>query len=343
MNSPRLTARIALILVCLPMVGCAQPQPVTFVEHETKIDVLIGNKLFTSYVHALNPDTPLLAKGRIVAKPVLFPVYSPSGTMMTRGYPFLKVDGEKQDHPHHMGVYFTIDIAKHGSEAGGNFWGNSQKPLPAIKHIEVTEKKPGRGQGTLSTTMHWVGSSARILLEEKRTMVFRALDKSNQYAIDMTSTLTAQDKQVVITDTKEGMLAVRVAPWLKEKDGTGRYLSSNGEQTEKNVWGKRAKWMRLQGQKDSQDYGIAILNHPDSTNYPTYWHARGYGCFSANPLGQGAFQKGRKAANPQNLNLTLNPGQSALFKHRLLFYEGEKSQDQLESEFKAYVSMQKGE
>ena len=43
--------------------------------------------------------------------------------------------------------------------------------------------------------------------------------------------------------------------------------------------------MGLTGTVDGKPVTIAILNHPSSTNYPTYWHARGYGLFAANPIG----------------------------------------------------------
>ncbi len=326
-------SRILVSLCVLSMSGICMGLPeVSFETHVNRIDVNIGGKLFTSYVHQIDPGQPLIAKNRVLAKPVLFPVYSPSGIMLTRAYPFLKKQGESSDHPHHMGVYFTIDINK------DKFWANSQKPLPAIKHVSVDVMEPGFGQGTLSTTLRWIASDGEALLEEQRIMVFRVLDGGRQYAIDASMTLKALDQKVVFSDTKEGMMAVRVAPWLKEEGGTGQYLSAHGERQEKNVWGKRAKWMRLQGQCQGKTYGIAIFNHPASTNYPTYWHARGYGCFSANPLGQGAFQKGKKVATPQYLNLTLMPGESALFKHRLAFYEGAQAQAQLEQTFSHYVS-----
>ena len=324
--------RYLLCLIGVMSQICLGAPRVDFVEHDNRIDVNIGGKLFTSYVHALDPDKSLLAKGRLCAKPVLFPVYSPSGTMLTRAFPFLAKEGESRDHPHHMGVYFTIDINK------DNFWGNSQKPLPAIKHMAVNRMESGPGQGTLYTTSHWIGADGTPMLEEKRVMVFRVLDEGTEYAIDVSIILTALSDKVVFSDTKEGMMAVRVAPWLKEEGGTGQYLSSNGDHTEKNVWGKRAKWMRLQGQLQDRTYGIAIFNHPTSTNYPTYWHARGYGCFSANPLGQGAFQKGHKVAKPEYLNLTLAKGQSASFKHRLSFYEGAQAKAQLDQTFDSYAA-----
>jgi hypothetical protein len=159
----------------------------------------------------------------------------------------------------------------------------------------------------------------------------------DRYIIDFDMTLTAADGPVVFGDTKEGMFAIRVAPFLKEKGGSGEYLSSNGDKTEKNVWGKRAKWVRLQGKQGEKSLGIAILNHPKSTNYPTYWHARGYGLFSANPLGQFAFQKGRKEENPKPFRLTLQPGKSAAFKFRVIVYEGDPTAQELEKQYKEWT------
>lgn len=165
-------------------------------------------------------------------------------------------------------------------------------------------------------------------------MVFRPGE--NEYAIDFSLELTAQDTEVVFSDTKEGMFAIRVAHWLRENE-TGEYLSSNGDRTEKNVWGRRARWVRLEGEKDEKTIGIAIFNHPASVNYPTYWHARGYGLFAANPLGQYAFEKGRKQANPQPFQLTLQPGQSAHFGFSLVVYEGHRTKEQLQQQFERFA------
>ena len=211
-----------LVLTLLAAVSGAAAPKVEFVEHANRIDVMVAGRLFTSYVHAIDPARPMFRKDRVLAKPILFPVYSPSGVIVTRGYPLMDIPGEAQDHPHHMGVYFTIDINEE------HFWGNSSKPLPRIEHKKVTEIKSGAGSGTLSTIAHWVGSDGKGMLEETRQMVFIA-DKKGQYAIDFTICLKALDKKIVFGDTKEGMMAIRVAPWLKEKGGTGRYLSSEGK------------------------------------------------------------------------------------------------------------------
>ena len=330
-----MVARRILTVGAVVLVALAAPLAVAgevaFVKHANRIDVTVDGKLFTSYMYQVDPAKPMVAKGIVLTKPILFPVYSPSGTMMTRGYPLLDVPGEAKDHPHHMGVYFTVDVNDE------HFWGNSTQALPKIEHKEVTEMTSGSGRGVLAAVAHWIGKDGKVMFEETRRMVFIA-EKNDEYAIDLAITLKAVDKEVTIGDTKEGMMAVRVAPWLQEEGGTGRYLSSEGQEAEKGVWGKRARWMRLQGQTDGKTYGVTILNHPDSVNYPTYWHARGYGCFTANALGQGAFQTSHKEPDAKNLDLTLKPGESACFKHRMIFYEGPRTADQVEAEFKDYTA-----
>ncbi|MHC4530945.1 MAG: putative oxidoreductase C-terminal domain-containing protein [Planctomycetota bacterium] len=291
---------------------------INFVQGEKRIDVMVGGKLFTSYRY----DEGL-------TKPVLFPVMSPSGIAVNRGFPLERVEGESEDHPHHVGVFFTYDEV---NEEG--FWNNMTSP-PQIKHVKVVEMASGQGDGKLSTVMQWVGKKGEVLLEEEREMVFHAGE--SEYAVDFNIELTAQDEKVVFGDTKEGMFAIRVAEWLKEDGGSGRYVSSEGDRQEKNIWGKRARWVCLEGEKEGRAVGIAIFNHPESVNYPTYWHARGYGLFSANPLGQYAFEKGRGVEKLEALNLTLEVGESANFRFRMVVYEGEKTSAELEGEFEEFV------
>ena len=311
---------------------------VEFVKSDRKINVMIGQKHFTTYLYGGEPYKLLEGADKrdhgFLAKPVLFPVYTPSGIMVNRGYPLMKVPGETVDHPHHVGVFFTY--GSEGEINGEDFWGNTSAP-PEIKHIKVTEMKGGAEKGTLSTVAHWIGKSGKVLLEENRTMVFSS--GKDEYTIDFTIYLTAQDEKVVFGDTKEGMFAIRVAPWLQENTGTGRYLSSDGNESPvgENIWAKRARWVRLEGEKDGKVVGVAILNHPKSVNYPTYWHARDYGLFAANPLGQLAFQKGRKLENPQACNFTLQSGQSGLFKFRMIIYEGARTKEQIEQQFKNFT------
>jgi len=297
-------------LIPLFVSACAAGADIKFVQDTNKIDILIGGNLFTTYRY-----------GSEQTKPILYPVKSPSGVALTRNFPFENIPGESNDHPHHAGIFFTYDKVNNDG-----FWNNRISP-PQIKHIKTTKMENGQ----LSTISQWVGKSGKTLLKEKRDMVFSA--EPNQYAIDFNITLTAQDEKIVFGDTKEGMFAIRVADWLSENKGTGKYLDSDGNTGEPNIWGKKAAWVRLEGTKDGKTIGIAIFNHPASACFPTYWQARGYGLFSANPLGQLDFLKGRNVENPKPLNFTLYPGQSALFRFRMIIYEGQKSAENIEREF----------
>jgi hypothetical protein len=166
-------------------------------------------------------------------------------------------------------------------------------------------------------------------------MVFRAA-AADRTEIDFTITLKAIDQDITVTDTKEGMFAVRVAQWMIEKQ-TGRYLNANGDTMEAGVWGKRANWVRLQGEKDGKKYGIAILSHPKGVNSPTWWHARGYGLFSVNALGQLDFEKERKAPSPTPFNLTIKSGQKALFRYRVVLYDGDMDKAKIDDLYREFT------
>src|SRR5437763_15502651 len=83
---------------------------------ENKIDIFIGGKLFTSFLY---PDT--------LEKPVLYPVHSANGTVVTRGFPLNPKPGDPTDHPHHIGIWFNFENVN-----GLDFWNNSYA-IPAAK------------------------------------------------------------------------------------------------------------------------------------------------------------------------------------------------------------------
>jgi hypothetical protein len=307
-------------------------QQISFIQKENQLDVMADDNLLVSYWYSQH-----------LSKPILYPVMTPSGHQVTRDFPFKEVTGESHDHPHHTGVSFTYGSS--GEVNGQSFWANphdrtpltSDIKLPQIRQIEVVDMKEGKGRASLKTINHWVNHHARPILAENRLMEFYARD--NEYIIDFTINLSAIDTVVTFEDTKEGMFAIRVADWLAEdangtrEKSTGVFENAEGEMTEKNIWAKRSSWVRLEGERDGKGVGVTIMHHPESLNYPTYWHARGYGCFAANPIGQFDYQKGRNLDNPQHRTLVLQPGESALFKFRMVIYEGTRSKDDIDKEF----------
>jgi hypothetical protein len=140
-------------------------------------------------------------------------------------------------------------------------------------------------------------------------------------------------------DTKEGMYAIRVARQLElpseedvrlldkagkpgteianENNGvTGNYRSSEGI-TGDAVWSTRARWMNLSGTINDEKISIVICDHPENVSYPTYWHARGYGLFSANPLGGNDFTGGKEV-----VNFSIPSGKSVILRYRIIVNSG---------------------
>jgi hypothetical protein len=336
---------LSVLTLSLPSMAQSTKSKVDFVEHKDRIDVLIAGKPFTSYLF-----------GHIVGKPALVSIRTPSGVEVTRRHPLVELEGGTDDHLHHVGLFFAVDGVN-----GTKFWNRYKvKPHPQIKHTKMTDIAPGNKKGKLAAESQWIDGKGKVLLKENRTMIFLPTEQRNEHAIDFSISLTAVADQVVFDDTEEGVFAIRLADCLREGGsevvrpgkplpkesikGTGMYFSSNGDQTAKQAWGKRARWVALQGVREGKVVGVAILNHPESINYPTYWHVRDYGLFSANPLGQGDFQRQNKyRKNPYKKNpiiplrLTLKKGQTVHFRFLVIVYEGIRTQEQMEKRFRKFA------
>ena len=281
-------------------------------EKEKKVDIMIDGKLFTSYMW---PDN--------VTKPVLYPIFTSAGTLITRGFPLDPRPGERNDHPHQIGMWLT-----YGNVDGSDFWGNGSKGPGTknpnggvIKHLSIDKISGGAGEGMMRTSGIWIDKSGIELLKESTE--FRFIARGTTRIIDRVTTLTAGNKTVPMPDTKEGMFGIRVARQLEvpvkepEKESlTGNYRSSEGI-TGQAVWSTRAKWMDLYGNIGDEKISLVICDHPDNLNYPTYWHAREYGLFSANPLGAKDFTAGK-----EELNYSLPDGNSLTFKYRFIITSG---------------------
>ena len=291
---------------------------------ENKVDVMIDGKLFTSYIYPSN-----------IMKPVLWPLMSPEGNMLTRSFPMQNKPGERVDHRHHMGIWLN-----YGDVNGLDFWNNGKTTDPekthlygTIYHRTIDKVESGNGNALLVTTADWKSPDNIIMLEEQTSFNFIA--KENVRIIDRTTTLKAVIDTVNFNDDKEGMFGIRVARELelpskkptKLTDGhggvaefekidnqkvKGNYRSAEGVEG-KEVWGTRCRWMKLSSEIKGEQVALVIIDHPSNVGYPTYWHARDYGLFAANPLGQKVFSEGKN-----ELNFSLKKGESVTFKYRLV-------------------------
>jgi hypothetical protein len=204
--------------------------------------------------------------------------------------------------------------------------------------------------------MEWNGPDGETILQENTRFIFS--HSGNKRMIDRVTTLQALDADVSLKDNKEGVLGIRVARQLElpsdepvlltDSSGeaasqskvtnagvSGNYLSSEGVEG-LDVWGTRARWMMLSGRIKNEEVSLAILDHPENVGFPTYWHARGYGLFAANPLGQKALSGGEKM-----LNFELSAGDSVTFQHRIIIYSGQQAaSDQVETAWNEFVNAQ---
>jgi hypothetical protein len=119
---------------------------------------------------------------------------------------------------------------------------------------------------------------------------------------------------------------------LENTGVNGVYLTSEGKKGEA-AWGTRGRWCNLSGKIADEPVTITILDHPRNPGFPTYWHARGYGLFAANPLGEKVFSNGN-----EELSLTLGPHQSVTFRYRILITSEMASPEGTEAAYKAFVT-----
>ncbi len=334
----------------LAVTGCSTVSQPTIdfqvMEAEQRVKVTVDGELLTNYLYG--PD---------LEKPVLYPLVSPEGIHVTRGYPLKTRAGERADHPHHVGCWLNF-----GDVNGFDFWNNSSA-IPAdrkghygrIVHREIGRVERNGGEGVLEVKSDWMAPDTeekQKLLEERTTFTFHAAEKIR--IIDRNTTLTAAADRVVFTDNKEGMMALRVARAFEHPDDrpvrltdasgrpsaetvvdstgvTGHYLNSEGLEGTA-VWGKKARWVELTGIREGQRRSIVLMDHPSNIGYPSHWHARGYGLFSVNNLGSKVFDR-----ELEERVVELEGGTSLTFRHRLVLSDRDLSNGEIEALFSGFT------
>ena len=334
----------AMLSISASIVSAAAPGvQVIANEAQRRVDITIDGQPFTSY---LWPTT--------LKKPVLYPLITDEGITVTRGYPLEPRPNERVDHPHHAGLWFN-----YGNVNGFDFWNNSDAIKPedrakmgTILQSKIVSTKSGRDRGELVVESVWVTGAGQQLLDQTTRYIF--LRRKNARVIDQVITLKALDR-AVFNDDKEGVLGMRVAHWLESPDEKGGvFLDANGRPTKVDstdtsgatgvyltsegvkggaVWSTRGKWCALTGHTGDHTVTVAILDHPKNPGYPTYWHARGYGLFAANPLGRSIFDPKQPA-----FNFTMEKDQAVTFRYRVILLSGEAAPEKWNREAELFAA-----
>lgn len=274
-------------------------------------------------------------------KPYLAPVFGPTGKQMTRNYPMKTVEGEQHDHPHHRGICFGHEgINGIQSWAEQLTFGEAAKKsekastLGSEKHREFKKIEAKGDSAVLVSIIDYLDAAGKKYLEEERTMTFRADGKTR--SIDMQQILSATEGTAKFEDKKDAGLSIRVPTEMaveieKNKKGNGHIINSEGIK-DAEAWGKRAKWCDYYGTVGGENVGVAILNHPSSFRFPTPWHVRTYGLFTANPFGTKALDK-----EAPDGAYELKKGEYTFLRHLFLFHPGDEKEGKVAEAYEAYA------
>ncbi len=295
--------------------GAKRGGGVKIVEADKKLRVEINGKLFTEYNYQ---DVP---------RPYFYPVIGPTGVPVIRHWPMKDGKDEAQDHVHHKSLWFT-----HGEVNGQDFWGEGSRS-GKIVHDGFVKVESGAKVGIIESNNKWIAKDGKVVCTDTRT--HRFYNRVGGQLMDFEITIHASEGKVVLGDTKEGSMAIRLAPTMRVegKVGKGHIINSEGHK-DKSAWGKRAAWCDYYGPVEGQTVGVAIFDHPQNPKHPTWWHVRTYGLFAANPFGVHNFEGGRKRVG----DITIASGKSLTFKYRFYFHKGDEKQGQVAKYYREYAA-----
>ncbi len=323
--------KTTFLLLALLSLSSAAFAAVQVTEMPDRVRVEIDGQLFTEY-HFTG-----------ARRPYLFPVIGPTGGGMTRHWPLADdIATEEKDHPHHKGLWFGYH-----SVNGASFWGDSTAggaKLGQMVHDRFLELKSGADEGVIRARNNWVlDENGETICNDVRTLRFSKTDRGRMLDFDIT--ITAGAKEVVFGDEKDGIMAIRVASTMRvekgETEGKKKALPGDGHivtsagKMDGEAWGTRADWCDYSGPVEGKTVGVAIFDHPSNLRHPTWWHARMYGLFSANPFGQSHFEK---LADKEAGAFKLEPGQSVTLRYRFYFHEGDAAQADVAGAYRAYTA-----
>lgn len=265
-----------------------------------------------------------------VPRPYFYPVIGPTGEAIIRHWPMKEVEHEERDHVHHRSLWFT-----HGAVNSVDFWleeGRGGRQPGKIVHYKFLQLASGDELGVIRSVNRWEAADGDVVCTDERTHRFRKAPHG--IMMDFEVTVHAPDSDVTFGDTKEGTMAIRLAPTMRLHGdvGQGHILNSEGLKDDQ-TWGKRAAWCDYYGPVKGKTVGVAIFDHPSNPKHPTWWHVRGYGLFAANPFGVHDFEE----RPPGTGDITIPKDGSVVFRYRLYFHEGDTQHAQIRKRYNEYA------
>lgn len=302
-----------LVLATLTLSSIVSAQTFSLQKHEAGVRVVHGEATIADY----------LTKSK--TKPIIHPLLGPDGVKLTRDYPMVPdSQNEAHDHPHHRSFWFT-----HGEVNGHDFWAEGDK-AGSIEHQEFTQLDDGE-QAVIGTRNIWKSVDGQPLLSDHRRFTFGG-DADVRW-LDCEIELLATHGDVHFGDTKEGSFGIRMAESIKMDAKQGGNIVNSRGLTGGETWGQPAEWVDYYGPVDGKTYGIAILCHPSSFNFPNRWHVRTYGLFAANPFGVYHFTGDKEPT----AGTTLTAGEKLTLKYRVVLHRGDVAEASISKLYDEYA------
>lgn len=279
----------------------AQPKTVTATQVGNRIDVVIGNRFFTSYHFQSDEKYPFFF-------PVNGPLSGGSVTSMRNG-----------EYPHHSSLFFACDRVN-----GGNYW---QEGLERGRIISIgariLEEKGERV--VLTDACVWKRPDAESPIIDRRKITISApSDKMYQIDFDIEMVMLMD---VTIQQTNHSLFSARIDPDLSVNQG-GMMISAEGKAGEKATFGIGSPWIDCYGERKTGMEGITIMQHPSNRWYPSPWFTRDYGFISPTPMYW-----------PENDKDTqLKKGEVVKLRYRVLVHAGDTKEAGIAKEFERYKS-----
>ncbi|MAT15670.1 MAG: hypothetical protein CMJ46_10430 [Planctomyces sp.] len=299
-----------LLLFVLTTVTLAEDIGFRFEQSENSVTILHNEVAIASYVF----DDPE------ITRPYLAHVKTVSGIQITRNHP--PQPDDPQDHANfHPGIFLAF-----GDINGNDYWRLKSK----VKHAGFVEP-PNSKTGAFTVENHYLdqdGSKA-ICVEKCR---YQFVENGGGYLILMQSEFHSSENEFYFGDQEEMGLGARLATPLREKNGTGRILNSEGQETAALTWGQEAKWVDYSGEIKDHHVGIMMMTHPSNAR-PSWWHNRDYGLFAANLFGRKAMKQGEIS------KITVQPGEIFKLGFGVYVHEGDPSVNDLQVTYKRYVKL----
>ncbi|HYO84271.1 MAG TPA: PmoA family protein [Bryobacteraceae bacterium] len=302
--------RNILLIACAGIVGAAT---VKVTRSPDVVEVTMDGKPLTAFHY-----------GARWHKPFVYPLQTPGGVLLSRGWPVEERPGDSKDHLWQRGLYFG-----HGDINGVDFW---RELGPEKTGKFVVKSEPTWHGNVLASDADMITPQGKKLGSVRQEYRF---DRSGEsYLIDARMSFRADGGvDLTLGDTEEAAFAVRLSEEFREDRGA-TLMNSDGLTGTKQIWGKRAKWVDYSTSVNGRKVGLAIFDHPSNPGAPTYWHARGYALNSANPFGVRDFT-GDKTKNG---SMSVPAGKALTFRYLVVMHDGDAAEAGVPKLYEAFAA-----